>query len=65
MIINRVPKRAFSGGIYFLCFLLFYSCGRSSEEGMIAAALSDSEMNWISEESENVTLYNNPYTLFI
>jgi hypothetical protein len=57
MIINRVSKRAFSGGIFFLCFLLFYSCGRSAEEGMISAALSNSEMDWISEQSENFILY--------
>lgn len=57
MIINRMSKKLFSGGIYLLCLLLFYSCGRSAEEGMISAALSSSEMNWIHEESENFILY--------
>lgn len=52
----KVLKMTFSGRLIFIVLLLLSSCGKS-DEGMILTALSASEIEWISEETENFILY--------
>lgn len=53
---NKEPKRRVLGVILFV-FLLLSGCGKSPEEGLITTALSDPDITWISESSDNFMLY--------
>ena len=51
---TKVPKKAFLKLLILL--LLLQSCGKSGD-GLISSALSSSEIDWISEKTQNLILY--------